>query len=73
MTATQDPLDSIGMVSCAVCACDLLGERTADRLECGTLVVPEDVWLTLPPKVAKRIHERPFCAGCLNRTVKAYM
>ncbi len=52
-----DP-ESVLMVSCALCWCDLLGE-SQDYLEAREALAD-----ACPPRVAGRIDGRPYCGQC---------
>ncbi len=52
--------DDIGLVNCAGCGRELLGENTRRRLDNGEVWTDAD----LPPVVAGRWRGRPYCADC---------
>ncbi len=49
----------IGLVNCAECGMELVGERSA-------VSVPRPWPSDLPPAVRGRIMGRPYCSGCLT-------
>ena len=55
-----DP-DDVGLCNCALCGCELLGERTRLLLDDGVIRTHAE----LPPDVAGRIMGRPYCSACL--------
>ena len=57
-----DP-NGVGLCNCAGCGKELLGERTRLLLDDGVIRVGAAG--NLPPDVAGRIMDRPYCSACL--------
>ena len=56
--------DDVGLCNCAMCGCELLGERTRILLDGGDIRVGAGG--ALPPDVGGRIMDRPYCQKCLD-------
>lgn len=54
--------NDLGLVNCAGCDAELVGEKTRDRLKALYARVP----VSYPPPVVGRIFDRPYCGPCLT-------
>jgi hypothetical protein len=54
--------DDLGLVDCALCGRELLGERTARRVRLRYAGAPP---AEFPPALGGRAAGRPYCAACL--------
>jgi hypothetical protein len=52
--------DTLGLVNCAMCGKELLGEKTAARLSLFQRAASGYA------VIARRIYERPYCSGCVK-------
>lgn len=55
--------DDLAVCNCAGCRCLLHGENQAAAFAAGTL----KTLATIPPRVAKRVNDRPLCGKCIAR------